>query len=66
MIIQPGQQASATMQPSDHKNQQLKHIQPFCTHTTVLFVTFSTVFAELHELFNRLGLVLDYFAQVIG
>ena len=42
--------AAAPSQPGD----QLIHLQPFCTHTTILFFTFSTVFNNLHKVFSIL------------
>ena len=49
-----GQQqwASAPSQSQDHKGKQPVHVQPFSSHTTILFFTFNTVFSKLHEIFN--------------
>ena len=46
--------ASASRQPQDHKVKQLIHLQPFCTHSVILFFTFSTVLKKLYEIFNIL------------
>lgn len=42
----------APRQPQDHEGKQRIHLQPFCTHTTILFFTFSTALHKLHEIFN--------------
>lgn len=46
------QHVAAHGQLHDHEGQQLIHLQPFCTHTTIL--AFSIVFNKLHETFNTL------------
>lgn len=46
------QWATAPSQWCDHKGKQSIILQPFCTHITILFYTFSTVFNKLCELFN--------------
>ena len=38
----------------DHNGKQLIHSQPFCTHRSVLFFTFSQVFNTLHEMLSTL------------
>ena len=30
------------------------HLKPLCTHTTILFFTFTTEFNNLHEIVNTL------------
>ena len=45
---------AAPSRPHDHKDQQLIHVQPFCTQTTILFFTFSRVFNPLREMVNPL------------
>lgn len=47
-------QAPAASQPRDHEGQLLIHLEPFCSHTTFLFVTFGTVFSKSQEIFNIL------------
>ena len=44
--------AVAPSQPHDLKGKQLMPLQSFCTQTTILFFIFSTVFSQLHEIFN--------------
>ena len=39
---------------AEHEGEQLLYLEPFCTCTTILFFTFSTVFNKLHEIFNSL------------
>lgn len=46
--------AQAPIQPYDHEDKQLIYLRPFCTQTTILFLTFSTVFCKLHDLFNTI------------
>lgn len=48
----PGQ--GSPRQPYNHENEQLIHLESFCNHTPILFVTFSKVFNKSREIFNTL------------
>lgn len=58
---------AAPSQSGDHKDKQLVYLQPFYTHTAILFFPFSTVFNKLHEILStyyNIGFVLDDFSQL--
>lgn len=53
--------------PASHAVVRVNNLQPLCTHTAVLFFTFSTVLNKLHEIINiyyKIGFVLEDFAQL--
>lgn len=61
------QWAAAPSQSWDPKARQPIHWEPFYTLMTVMFLTFSTVFSTLHQIFNildKIGFGLDDFAQL--
>ena len=55
-------------QRQDHAGKLPTPLQPYCTHTAILFFTFSMVVNKLHEIFNtllhKIGFVLGGFAQL--
>ena len=61
---------AATAAPSqlcEHSCEQSIYLQPFWTHTTILFFTFSTVFNKSHEISNTLlqnRLCVRWFCQL--
>lgn len=56
--------STAPSQAYDHEGKPTIYLPLFCTHTSILFVTFSTVFKKLHEILNinDINFVVDYFA----
>lgn len=59
--------ALAPHQPHNHEGKQLVHLHPFCTHTTILFLTvnrYSLNYVSSAALYCKIGFMSVFWARV--
>lgn len=54
MILGSGRELQLLASHRIKKDKQPRHLEPFCTHTTILVFAFGTVFNKLPEVFSTM------------